>query len=91
MENGHPEYGCQTNPSKTKMSFPRNLDENTPPPTPEEGPGKGCMIEQDGSVFFPWCGYLINISRFEFQLDYLRFKGHGNRHCSIKVLISSYT
>ena len=27
-------------------------------------------------MFLPWCGWLINIETFEFQLDYTRYSGY---------------
>jgi len=36
--------------------------------------GRG-LINLNGSSFLPWCGYLINVSTFEFQIDYEKLAG----------------
>jgi telomerase reverse transcriptase len=47
----------------------------------------------DGSVFLPWCGYLINVKTFEFQLDYLRYvvdNKYGTINCCSVYILTAY-
>jgi hypothetical protein len=85
MEKENTEYGCVANKEKTKTSF--STESQRPPVGCIHAPGICSFIKiniQDGKVFIPWCGFLINVTTFEFQADYTRYKGNG------KVLIYFY-
>ncbi|XP_022093510.1 telomerase reverse transcriptase-like isoform X2 [Acanthaster planci] len=65
--NGLPEYGCQTNPTKTLTNFPFVFD--------------GRQVQSVGpSDMFPWCGLLFNTKTLEVCNDFTRYKDVSIRY-----------
>lgn len=64
MYDGHPEYGCFINQSKTSTNF--------------EFTYKGTNVANvytEQPCLFPWCGYLINCETLDIQSDVSRYYG----------------
>lgn len=45
------------------------------------------MKYKEQSIFLPWCGYLINVKTFEFQIDYSRHINDGIFYVLLKFLL----